>query len=207
VKLLEILKMTQKDLMLKLPKYLIEKGYEPTRLTVTKDYIYAQGNVPIMLVAHLDTVHDALPTDKTMRIADGVLTSPETGLGADDRAGVYSILQLLDSKPFILFTTDEEKGCLGAIAAACKINSPKIKYIVELDRRGKNDCVFYGCNNFEFINYIEKHGFKFAKGTSSDVRHLGSACSKSIQASAFLARPPGGYEQIVNTICSASKHA
>ena len=52
----EILKMTQKELLSKLPKILNEKGYAGNML-VTDQYIFAKGTIPIMLVAHLDTVH------------------------------------------------------------------------------------------------------------------------------------------------------
>ena len=59
------------------------------------------------------------------------------GLGADDRAGVFAIIQILQSglRPHIIFTTDEEKGCLGAEALA-KTECPfqELKYIIELDR-------------------------------------------------------------------------
>ena len=34
------------------------------------------------------------------------------------------------------------------------------------------DCVFYGCSNQEFIDYIESFGFVKASGISSDVKHI-----------------------------------
>ena len=35
-----------------------------------------------------------------------------------------------------------------------------LKYIIELDRRGSDDCVFYQCDNHEFDAYVEKFGFQ-----------------------------------------------
>jgi hypothetical protein len=44
--------------------------------------------------------------------------------------------------------------------------------MIELDRRGKNDCVFYDCCNREFIEYIEKFGFVEEWGSFSDISFL-----------------------------------
>ena len=53
-------------------------------------YIYAVGNTPICLTAHLDTVFGFDP-HKDIQI-DGDILSCKTGMGADDRVGVYMIL-------------------------------------------------------------------------------------------------------------------
>jgi hypothetical protein len=101
--------------------------------------------------------------------------SPQ-GLGADDRAGVYSIVQIIKSgyRPTIIFTTDEEKGCLGALELVKDIpEAPtELKYIIQLDRRGSNDCVFYDCINEEFEVYVESFGFVTNFGSFSDISVL-----------------------------------
>lgn len=58
-----------------------------------------------------------------------------------------------------------------------KIKGPscKLKAIFELDRCGKDDMVFYGCNNPDFENYIEKFGFTFGWGTFSDISVIAPA--------------------------------
>lgn len=76
--------------------------------------------------------------------------------------------------PHVLFTEDEEIGCIGASKAVEKLDIPDVKYIVEFDRRGKNDCVFYDCGNEKFIDYVESFGFKTDYGTCSDISILGS---------------------------------
>lgn len=137
----------------------------------TNDYVVAKGDIPIALVAHLDTVFSTPPKNIFYDQRKGVLISPE-GLGADDRAGVYAILQIVKSglRPHIIFTTDEERGCIGAsVLAQLECPFDYLKFCIELDRRGTNDCVFYDCDNPEFVNYISSFGFIEAWGTYSDI--------------------------------------
>lgn len=148
---------------------------------ITRDYVLGVGELPVLLVAHMDTVHEKMSLPETI-VYDptekgGIVWSPQ-GIGGDDRCGIYIILSLLaksDKKPSVLFTTDEEIGCLGASKA--KNDIPKdiysnFKFIIQLDRRGEKDCVFYGCNNTEFKNYIESFGFVTATGSRSDISEL-----------------------------------
>lgn len=140
----------------------------------TKDYLCAEGVIPIALVAHMDTVFVKPATEVYYDQRKNVLWSPQ-GLGADDRAGVFAIIQILKQgfRPHIIFTTDEEKGCLGAEALA-KSDCPfkELKYIIELDRRGTNDCVFYDCDNKEFVDFVENYGFIEQWGSFSDISEL-----------------------------------
>lgn len=145
-----------------------------TNITHTKDYLYAEGDIPIALVAHMDTVFTKLPTEIYYDRKKNVIWSPQ-GLGADDRAGVFAICQIIKAgyRPHIIFTTDEEKGGLGAYQLAgqqCPFGD--LRYMIELDRRGSDDCVFYDCINQDFIQYIEKFGFKENWGTFSDISYL-----------------------------------
>ena len=146
------------------------------KVICTKDYIYAEGDIPIALVAHLDTVFLVPPVDIYYDTRKGVLWSPQ-GLGADDRAGVFLILKIIKAgfRPHIIFTTDEEKGGVGAAQLTLmeeKIPFKELKYIIQLDRRGTNDCVFYECDNAEFTKYIESFGFSEAIGSFSDISEL-----------------------------------
>jgi hypothetical protein len=100
-----------------------------------------------------------------------VIWSPD-GLGADDRAGIFAIMQIIKRglRPHIIFTTDEEIGATGAIALACDDCPFKdLRFIIQLDRRGEDDCVFYDCDNKQFIDFIEEYGFVEAIGTFSDI--------------------------------------
>lgn len=170
----EIFRKTEKQLLDCLPKILVKKGYSRSDVQVTDDYIYAKGNIPVMLVAHLDTVHNQIPINIYKDDRFNVLWSPQ-GLGADDRAGVWSILQLVEShKPHVLFTTEEETGGSGAKKATNDLNFclDDIKFIIELDRQGKDDAVFYGCDNESFSQYITSFGFNKNHGSFSDISIL-----------------------------------
>ena len=164
--------LTQEDLLSQMHKFLA-KHYQNTWV---EDYaVFAEGEIPVTLVAHLDTVFEVTPDDFYFDGKKGVLWSPQ-GLGADDRAGVFGILKLisLGFKPNILLVTDEELGCVGAEAVVkdyptCPFES---NFIIELDRRGRNDCVFYNCGNTDFMEYIETFGFETKLGSFSDISVL-----------------------------------
>lgn len=161
--------MTQEALRKSLVNVL-KKHY--TNVITTKEYVMAQGETPIALVAHLDTVFSYGKRKIYYDREAQVIWSPH-GLGADDRAGVFAILQIIQHgfRPTIIFTTDEELGCLGADQLVLDYpESPwPINYIVQLDRQGANDCVFYNCNNPKFEKYIEEFGFVSDFGSFSDI--------------------------------------
>lgn len=143
-----------------------------TNIKFTKDYILAIGNIPVALAAHLDTVFKYPPDDIFYDREQNVLWSPE-GLGADDRAGLFIIIELLKRgyRPTIILTMGEESGAIGARALVATIPEvpTELKYIIQLDRRGVNDCVFYDCENKEFKEYVESFGFKTAIGSFTDI--------------------------------------
>lgn len=142
------------------------------RIIETDDYIVAEGDIPIALVAHLDTVFPKPPQDIFYDRVKNVIWSPD-GLGADDRAGVFAIIQILRRglRPHVILTTDEEMGAVGATTLAMSGPCPlaDVRYLIQLDRRGANDCVFYDCDNKDFTDYIEQFGFAEAIGSFSDI--------------------------------------
>ena len=139
-------------------------------------YMYAEGTIPIALIAHMDTVFPNPPKQIYFDRDKNVLWSPQ-GLGADDRAGVFAIIDIIQSglRPHIILTADEEKGGLGAAALiGNNYKSPfkDLRYLIQLDRQGENDCVFYDCDNPLFTDYIEDFGFVEAIGTFSDISYI-----------------------------------
>lgn len=136
-----------------------------------EDFVYAKGQIPVLLVAHLDTVHLQLSSESIYHDEKRQTMWSPCGIGGDDRCGVYSILSLINDKfaPHVLFTTDEEIGASGALRAAYGLKVPKVKFIVELDRRGEKDAVFYDCANEDFQKYILRHGFEKKFGSFSDI--------------------------------------
>ena len=141
-------------------------------------FLYSPGSHPVLLVAHLDTVHQRRPTtfyiDKT-RSRDGDLWCKE-GIGGDDRCGVFIVMELIEKLDcHVLFTEDEEIGGRGAIEFCESEIIPDVQFIVEFDRRGRDDAVFYGCNNPGFTNFVERHGFRQNGGTFSDISFIAPA--------------------------------
>ena len=80
------------------------------------------------------------------------------------------ILRIIQqAKCHVLFCEDEETGGQGARKFTQRSIRPNINYIIEMDRRGANDAVFYGCCNREFTDYICSFGFQEAMGSFSDI--------------------------------------
>ncbi len=180
MKLEKIFTMEDTNLKSALRNELKKSGYAAECIHNKPKFLYAEGNAPYMLVAHLDTVHKNLPSIICYSKDGNYMMSPQ-GIGGDDRCGVYIILELLKKltyKPYILFTMDEEIGGVGAQIFKGYIASkeaPNLKYIVEYDRKGDNDCVFYHCDNKEFVDFVEGFGFKKAYGTFSDISVIAPA--------------------------------
>ena len=89
------------------------------------------------------------------------------------RCGVWMILQILHTAScHVLFCEDEEVGCVGAKKFTSGSLRPQVNYIVELDRRGSNDAVFYRCDNPEFEGFVTSFGFETASGSCSDISYI-----------------------------------
>ena len=161
-----ILRLPQMELKKRLKAELKSRGYH---ITDKPGYLYAGGTIPVLLVAHMDTVHRQ-PVEQICYSADGAVTMSPQGIGGDDRCGVWMILQILrTAKCHVLFCEDEEVGCVGAKKFTRGSLRPQVNYIVELDRRGSNDAVFYRCDNPEFEDFVTSFGFETANGSCSDI--------------------------------------
>ena len=79
---------------------LINYGYDPV---FEKGFLYAPGDVPVMVTAHLDTVHKEQVKQVCWDNGYNTAMSPQ-GIGGDDRCGVYMVLRLIkDLKCHVLF--------------------------------------------------------------------------------------------------------
>lgn len=169
----EILKMRQMTLKRHLEAKLEAAGYEPKS---EDGFLYAEGTFPVLLVAHMDTVHKECV--QKIKYTGAIMSSPQ-GIGGDDRCGIYAILQIIkDYHCSVLFTEDEEIGCVGAekfVKSEYIVNN-NVNYIIEIDRRGTNDCVFYSCDNPEFEEFIESTGYFITSwGSLSDISIIAPA--------------------------------
>lgn len=148
--------------------------YSPSNLVVTDEYIFAKGDIPIAVAAHMDTVWETHTSHQVFYDNRKNMMINLNGGGYDDKVGIFLILKLLEEgfRPHVIFCTDEEVGSLGAeqlIKDCPKSPFKDCRFIIMLDRRGKHDCVFYDCDNEEFVAYIEKFGFKEAWGSFTDI--------------------------------------
>lgn len=164
----KICRMSQKSLKNHV-KQKLQMRYE--EVIVDDGFVYAQGSFPVLLVAHLDTVHSKLPNMILYDKDQNTVSSPN-GIGGDDRCGVYMIFEII--KKFncsVLFCEDEEDGGIGAnkFVKTDLARTLDFNYIIEFDRANANDAVFYSCDNYDFEKFITRDFYKINYGTYSDI--------------------------------------
>ena len=163
-----ICRMTQKQVK----NYVVDELAKEYENVVSADgFVYAQGSYPVLLVAHMDTVHKKTPSIIAYDADKKTASSPQ-GIGGDDRCGIYMILEII--KKFacsVLFCEDEEIGGVGAekFTASPVAQGLKFNYIIEFDRKGSRDAVFYDCDNEDFEKFITKEFFVTNYGSFSDI--------------------------------------
>jgi len=131
-----------------LQKVLTQKGYE--------HYTDSHGNIYVTkgqskhfpcFVAHTDTVHRVnlnLQVLQTESVEDGVMltgidkkTGKPSGIGGDDKCGVFLALEMLDTLPNVkaAFFVSEEIGCKGSMYADPKFFE-NVGYVIQYDSPG-----------------------------------------------------------------------
>lgn len=197
----------------KLKQYLcgeMKKIYGKDNTVIGDGYIYCRGDIPVLLTAHMDTVHKKLvtdyyediQTDKNGKVTH-TISSPQ-GIGGDDRCGIYAILKIIESGyiPYVLFCEEEEIGGVGS-NKFCKTKYitelSNLKFLIELDRANANDLVFYSNTNQDWIDWVEDEtNWKKSWGTFSDISHLSPACEiSSVNLSCGYYKAHTVYEYVV----------
>lgn len=140
------------------------------------------------VAAHLDEIHD--PCEREIVIEDDKIFTVNrlwnrVGCGADDKNGLWVIINLLHSEPILkvaLFVQEERTGdipgCRGARACDLSFFSD-VKFVLECDRKGCSDVVYVGkgetllCER-EFIpqNLLDYYGYEMVRGGKTDVVEL-----------------------------------
>lgn len=168
---IKIFQDTQEELKVRLYDILVKKYGK--NWVINKDgFLYAKGTHPVLLVAHLDTVHKTAPKDIFINLSQTRMFATE-GIGGDDRCGVVIILDIIEKlNCSVLFTEDEEIGGLGATKFGKEKYDLDVNYVVEFDRKGNNDYVFYKKANPHFEEHIKKFGFVKSSGTYSDISEI-----------------------------------
>ena len=140
----------------------------------TDNFVFYRSKSPILLQAHVDTVRDE---KKELKIFGNKILYANGVLGADDRAGIYAILQIVDKckkigiLPNVLLTNYEETGGKGMNAFCKKVKAKELKHInlcIALDRQGVGEYVTYNDLPDEVDNYMQWFGFIENEGTFSD---------------------------------------
>ncbi|MCL1987526.1 MAG: hypothetical protein FWG64_06115 [Firmicutes bacterium] len=196
----EILKLGQLTLKKRLRSEIV--GWSKNS-KIADGFLYYAGKLPVLLVAHLDTVHKEPPKLLMYSEDSKIMNDFYGGIGGDDRCGVWMLLQIMrkckENPPHLLFCEDEEIGGIGAEKFVVSGINPPVNHIIELDRRGDNDAVFYGCGpvrrggNAEFKEFICNYHnlikydsstwynlcpngwFREARGTFSDISVIAPA--------------------------------
>lgn len=139
---------------------------------------------------HTDTVHDfrdgysiiRSPKHVWMAYYPGPDGKPiQTGIGGDDKCGIYMCLRLLRTLPYVkcAFFTDEEMGCVGSLK--CDISFfDDSRWVIQGDRKHNGDIIAEGLGkplcSTEFIRDLSavgsKFGYSVAPGVWTDVTKL-----------------------------------
>jgi putative aminopeptidase FrvX len=168
-------------------------------LLATKKIGNGEG-ATVLLSAHMDTVRGVLKDRKIIE-NNGIITSSEGALGADDRAGIAIILQVLRSLETtsfngtlkIAFSREEEIGCVGSSHIDTKWYSD-VDLAIVVDRRGNRDVVVgtYGqpfASNavgkfFEEVSAMQDMNWQACEGGISDAVTFSEGGVNSVNLSA-----------------------
>lgn len=160
----------------------------------TKDYIvttrYMHKTVPLIcthtdVISYNPTMVDFIINDK------GVLStfSPFKCLGADDRAGVWIALKMLEqgteTEFEYAFFADEERGAIGSSAFDLNEDLTRFSCFIGLDRASKQgiqNVAVYGYDNDELTEIFTNLGFVKQYGTFSDCSNLAEATRGNTRA-------------------------
>ena len=203
----DICRMTQEEVKEYMKGYLSNKKYK----VIDEDgFLYAKGTIPVLLVAHMDTVHKE--QCNIIESKNGQLSSPQ-GIGGDDRCGVFIIMNLVkELNCSVLLCEEEEKGGVGArkFTATNYIKNLDVNFMIEFDRNGNNDAVFYSCDNKDFTKFVEDNtNFFETQGSFSDISVLMPAAklaAVNLSSGYYKAHTPAEYviyEEMFDTIDAA----
>jgi len=182
----KICRKTQVELKDYAEEFLKTHGY---KVTVGDGYLYGEAKTnskavtpPVLLTAHMDTVHKENVKSVVYENGGNKISSPQ-GIGGDDRCGVWIITEIISKtelRPPVLLCEDEEIGGVGSRkflkdknAKLIRRKLSEMKFFIELDRANAKDAVFYDCDNPEFTEWIlSETDLKESWGTYSDISEL-----------------------------------
>lgn len=140
------------------------------------------------VAAHLDEIHS--PCQRETVIDGDIIYTVDrlwnrVGCGADDKNGLWVIMNLLYSEPVLkvaLFVQEERDGELAGCrgASVCDLSFfSDVKFILECDRKGSSDVVYIGKGetclcDFDFIpeHLLQIYHYEMVRGGKTDVVEL-----------------------------------
>ena len=176
----EILCMDEDELRFFITEFL---RFKKISYTVTKDYIITRQHDKVvpLICTHTDTISFNPTHQKFIVDNDGILSTvkPFGCLGADDRAGVWIALKMMETKTITDFEygffVAEETGAKGSSAFALEQDLSKYSCFIGLDRAsraGKQNVACYGYDNDELTQLFIDYGFVKQSGSFSDCSNL-----------------------------------
>lgn len=140
------------------------------------------------VAAHLDEIHVPCVREVVVE-GDKVFTVNRlwnrVGCGADDKNGLWVIINLLHTEPVLkvaMFVQEERDGDLAGCrgARACDLSFfNDVRYVLECDRKGCSDVVQIGkgetilCEpDFIPMEILQKYGYEMVHGGKTDVVEL-----------------------------------
>jgi putative aminopeptidase FrvX len=173
-------------------------------ICVVKDENVASENTKTYpcIVSHMDTVHEIVDNYyvkefikekskiRILRAVTELETNNRTGIGGDDKCGIFACLYLLETLPKvkIVFFTQEETGCRGSRNIDLSFFED-CRYIIQLDRKDRSDFIAKFSNQSTIshkfsskIGRIKKEfGYKNTTGLFTDCfrlweRKVGISC-------------------------------
>ncbi|HVU96771.1 MAG TPA: hypothetical protein VHE34_16195 [Puia sp.] len=146
------------------------------------------------LVAHMDTVHDIVEDLTAVPIGGNIIginqaTMMQTGIGGDDKVGVFMALEclrLIDPIK-VAFFRDEETGCEGSYEADMTFFE-NCNFVLQCDRQGNEDFVVDASGielssskfQFQIGPLLDVFNYQMVSGLMTDVmalKDLGLSCS------------------------------
>jgi tripeptide aminopeptidase len=138
------------------------------------------------IVAHMDSVHK-IGEDLSIIEHNGMLTGfnyatmQQSGIGGDDKVGIYIGLRCLEEYDAIklAFFVDEERGCIGSGGADMSFFDD-CRFVLQADRRGNTDFVVNASGTKLSSKKFKKavrpliadYGYSFSDGMMTDVMML-----------------------------------
>lgn len=184
--LMDVLTLSQPELHEYVKSFLLSFYPKERMFEQHGEGIYFAGDIPVLLVAHMDTVHQVQPTlDNIYYDQEKQAMWSPSGIGADCRAGIFNILATVAKGylPHIMVTWDEEIGGVGAgklmnrwgensfSAEAILVQEymKDVNFAIQYDRHGFNEAVYYYLDNKDFENYISSFGYHTQMGSYTDI--------------------------------------